>query len=76
MNISKTSRSIAIKFYLRHHWDGGKAVSGFEPDQIGTLISMATDNSHRVIMGKRRHHVFSSCFDRILFILAGNHDIH
>ena len=26
-------------------------------------------------MGKRRHHVFSSVFDRIHFILAGNYDI-
>ena len=26
--------------------------------------------------GKGRHHVFSTVFDRILFILAGNDDIH
>ena len=25
---------------------------------------------------KRSHHVFSAVFDRILFILAGNEDIH
>ena len=25
---------------------------GFGPDQIRTLVSMATDSSHRVIMGK------------------------
>ena len=25
MNISEASRSIAIKFYLKHHWGGGKA---------------------------------------------------
>ena len=25
---------------------------GFGPDRIGTLVSMATDSSHRVIMGK------------------------
>ena len=25
---------------------------------------------------KRRHHIFSNVFDRIHFILAGNHDIH
>ena len=37
---------------------------------------MATDSPHRVIMGKRRHHVFSNVFDRILFILAGNDDMH
>ena len=37
---------------------------------------MATDSSHSVIMGKRRHHVFSNAFNRILFILAGNDIIH
>ena len=30
----------------------GKAAIGFWPDWIGTLVSMATDSSHRVIMGK------------------------
>ena len=30
----------------------GKAALGFGPDQIGTLVFMATDSSHRVIMGK------------------------
>ena len=52
MNISETRGSIATKFYLKHHWGGGKAVLGFGPDQMRTLVSMATDSSHRVIMGK------------------------
>ena len=30
----------------------GKAALGFGPDRIGTLVSMAIDSSHRVIMGK------------------------
>ena len=30
----------------------GKAAYGFGPDRIRTLVSMATDSSHRVIMGK------------------------
>ena len=36
-------------------WDslgGGLTALGFGPDQIRTLVSMATDISHRVIMGK------------------------
>ena len=37
---------------------------------------MATDISHRVIVEKRRRHVFSNAFDLILFILAGNDDMH
>ena len=72
MNISETSRQITTKFYLKHHWGGGKAALGFDADQIRTLVSMATDSSHRVIMGKRA----SITFSRILFILAGNDDIH
>ena len=52
MNISETGGTIATKFNLKHHWVGGKAVLSFGPDRIGTLVSMATDSSHRVIMGK------------------------
>ena len=51
-NISNTSGPIATKFYLKHHWGGEKAALCFGPDRIGTLVSMATDSSHRVIMGK------------------------
>ena len=52
MNISVTRWSIETKFCLKHHWVGGKHALGFGPDRIGTLVSMATDSSHRVIMGK------------------------
>ena len=52
MNISETSGLIATKFYLKHYWGGGKSELGFGLDRIGTLVSMATDSSHRVIMGK------------------------
>ena len=31
--------------------------------------------SHRLIMGKRCHHIFSAIFDWILFIFAGNEDM-
>ena len=52
MNISETSWPTIIKFYLKHHWGGGLATLSFGPDQIRTLVSMATDSSNRVIMGK------------------------
>ena len=52
MNISATSGPITMKFYQKHHWDGGKAALGFGPDRIQTLVSMATNSSHRVIMEK------------------------
>ena len=76
MNISGTSWPIGMKFYLKHHRGGEKTSVGFDPDRIRTLVSMATDNSHRVTMGKTGHHVFLNAFDQILFILAGNDDIH
>ena len=50
--------------YLRNQWvdcnqilseaslGRGKAAICFWSDQIGTLVSMATDSSHMVIMGK------------------------
>ena len=59
MNISATSWLIGMKFYLKHHWGGGKASVGFDPDRIRTLVSMATDSSHRVIMGKNGVITFS-----------------
>ena len=52
MNISETSWPIVIKFHQKHHWDGGLAALGFGSDLIRTVVSMATNSSHRVIMGK------------------------
>ena len=49
MNISETSRPITTKL-------------SFDADQIRTLVSMATDSSHRVIMGKRASSRFLNCF--------------
>ena len=62
MNISATSWQIGMKFYLKHHWGRGKASVGFDPDRIRTLVSMATDSSHRVIMGKKASSRFLKCF--------------
>ena len=76
MNISETSGSIVTKFYLKHHWVKGKNALGFGPDRIRTLVSMATDSSNRVIMGKRCEHASAFIFDRIFFILTGNEDNH
>ena len=52
MNISEASWPIVIKFHLEHYWSGGLCALGFGPDRIRTLVSMATDSSHRVIMGE------------------------
>ena len=76
INFSETSGPITIKFYLKHHLGWGKTALSFGVDQIRTLVSMATDSSHRVIMGKTASSRFLDCFDQILFILAGNDDMH
>ena len=65
-----------MRFYLKHHWGGEKASVGFDSYRIRTLVSMATDSSHRVIMGKTASSRFLECFDRILFILAGKDNMH
>ena len=52
INISETSGPIVTKLYLKYHWGRGKAALSFEQDRIGTLVSMATDSSHWVLMGK------------------------
>ena len=61
-NISATSWPIGMKFYLKHHWGRGKGSVGFGPDRIRTVVSMATDSSHRVIMGKTASSRFLKCF--------------
>ena len=52
IDISEISWLIVIKFHQKHHWGRGLIPLGFGPDRIRTLVSMATDSSHRVIMGK------------------------
>ena len=75
MNISETSWLIVIKFHLEHHWGGALTALGFGLDHIRTLVSMAADSSHRVIMGKSCDHSSSFIFDWLFFIiLAGNKD--
>ena len=52
-----------------HYWDGGKAALGFGPDWIKTLVSMATNSSHKVIMEKTVWHFFSAVLHPILLYL-------
>ena len=62
INISETSESIAIKFYLKHYWGGKKAALGFGADRFRILVSMATDSSHMVIMEKTVSPLFVDLF--------------
>ena len=62
MNISTTREAITMKFYQKHYWGGGKAALGFKLDRTRTLVSMATESSHRVIMGKNGVAIFSRLF--------------
>ena len=76
MNISEISCPIKIKLDLEHHWGGGLTAQDFGQDWIRTLVSMAPDSSHRVIMGKSCDHSSSFIFDLFFFILSGNEDDH
>ena len=51
MNIAETSWPINFKIHLEYYRDRGLAALCFGPDRIRTLVSMATDSSHRVILG-------------------------
>ena len=51
MNISEASGPIQPNFTCKS-LGLGKAALGFGPDRIRTLVSMATDSSHRVLIGK------------------------
>ena len=62
MNISETYGLIATKFYLKHYLGGGKAALGFGPDRNRTLVSMATESSHRVIRVKTVSPLFLGLF--------------
>ena len=45
--------------------------------QIGpSTAELGALECHRLIMGKTVSPLFLSCFDRIVFILSGNDDIH
>ena len=54
MNIFKAAGPFVIKFYLKHHRDEGNVALGFGLGWIRTLVSMATDNSNRLTMGKQK----------------------
>ena len=75
IDVCETSGQIAINFYLKHHFGGGKAALGLRQNRTRTQFSMATDRSHRVIMGETVYPSFLGCFNPILFILAGKEDI-
>ena len=63
LDLSGTNRPILIKFYQKHHLDEENPALGFGPNQIRALVSMASDNSHRVIMGK----TVCCHFSRVIF---------
>ena len=68
MNMSATSGPITMKFYQKHHLGRGKAALGFGPDRIKTLVSMATESSHRVIMEKTVSPLFLGCFSYFSYL--------
>ena len=65
-----------MKFNEKGLWGKGNAFLGFGPDRIRTMVFMATDSSHRAIMGITVLPLYLGCFHPILFILAGTDDMH
>ena len=58
-NISEAGGPILIKFNAIYHWVGGLIALGFGVDCIKLVVSMATDSSHRLTMGKTKTIFFS-----------------
>ena len=44
---------------MNHHWVGGLIALGFGADGIKIVVSIATDSSHRLTMGKTKKIFFS-----------------
>ena len=65
-----------MKFYLKHRWGRGKASEGLIKIELELWFPWQQIAPIELCWEKRRHHVFSNAFDRVLFILAGNDDIH
>ena len=65
-----------MKFYLKHHWDGGKASVGFDLDLFRTLVSMATVTPHRVTVGKMASSNSQMFLIETFLIFAGNNEMH
>ena len=65
-----------MKFYLKHHWGGGKASVGFDLDLIRTLVSITTVSSHSVTVGKTASYNSRMFLIGTFLILAGIDDMH
>ena len=57
-------------------WRDSTTDCGVSCPRIRTLVAMATYSSNRVIIGKMVLPLFSAVFHPILFILAGNNNMH
>ena len=75
-NISATSGPIITKFYLNHHWGGGKAA--FVLSQIGSELWCPCQRIAPIeLQGEKAcDHSSALIFDLIFFILSGNDDIY
>ena len=58
------------------NWGIDKAALCFVPDRTRTLVSMAIDSFHRVMIEKSCVHSSAFNIDRFFFILANNEDNH
>ena len=63
LNISATSWPIVTKFYLYHHWGGGKAALGFGPGQIGSELWCPWQRIFFILAGNENTHNISEEFD-------------
>ena len=62
---------LSQRLVAEHHWVRGKAALGYGPDRIRTLVSMATESSHKGYNGEN----CVSTFSRLFFIRSGTTEL-
>ena len=69
MNIIAASKPIAIKFYLKHHWGGGKAALGLGQIRSELRVPWQQIAPIGLQWGKQSLHFFSAVFHPIFSYL-------
>ena len=75
-SVNASVRSQFQTYIPEYYWGGGLFVLGFGSDRMRTLVSMATNSSHMVIMGKSCDHSSFFIYNWFVFILACNERNH
>ena len=71
-NISEASGPILVKFNVNHHWVGGLTALGLGAECIKIVVSISTDSSHRLTMGKTKKSSLKPEGPELLYFVCSN----